>query len=71
MFRLQLDPPLAGGTVAVKYEVRAEDGHVLTGNFVFDVDVPAATTGPPTSAAVPTAPPTRTEHSPADHLTRR
>ncbi|TFH14568.1 MAG: copper resistance protein CopC [Acidimicrobiales bacterium] len=58
VFRLRFDPPLAGGTAAVKYEVQAEDGHVLTGNFVFEVDaqppteVPAAT-APPTSADTP------------------
>lgn len=56
VFRLQFDPPLVGGTVAVKYEVRAEDGHVLTGNFVFDVDAPVPTTVAPTTA--PTAAPT-------------
>ena len=51
VFRLQLDPPLAGGTVGVKYEVRAEDGHVLTGNFVFEVAAPLPTTAPPTTVA--------------------
>jgi methionine-rich copper-binding protein CopC len=51
VFRLQFDPPLTGGTVAVKYEVRAEDGHVLTGNFVFVVEAPIQTTMPPTTAA--------------------
>ena len=57
VFRLQFDPPLAGGTVAVKYEVRAEDGHVLTGNFVFDVDAPVPTTAAPTTVP-PTVPTT-------------
>lgn len=57
VFRLQFDPPLAGGTVAVKYEVRAEDGHVLTGNFVFVVDAPVPTTAAPTTVP-PTAPAT-------------
>ena len=50
VFRLQFDPPLTVGTVAVKYEVRAEDGHVLTGNFVFVVEAPFQTTVVPTSA---------------------
>ncbi len=54
VFRLQFDPPLAGGTVAVKYEVRAEDGHVLTGNFVFVVDAPVPTTAPATAAPTTT-----------------
>jgi methionine-rich copper-binding protein CopC len=58
VFRLQFDPPLAGGTVAVRYEVRAEDGHVLTGSFVFDVDAPVPTTAPATTTAPTTAPTT-------------
>jgi methionine-rich copper-binding protein CopC len=60
VFRLQFDPPLTGGTVAVKYEVRAEDGHVLTGNFVFVVEAPIQTTSTtvvPTSAPVADAEP--------------
>lgn len=61
VFRLQLDPPLAGGTVAVKYEVRAEDGHVLTGNVVFAVDAPVPSTAspatvPPTTSGATTPP---------------
>lgn len=55
-FRLPLDPPLAGGSVGVRYEVAAEDGHVLEGSFVFDVAAPAPTTPPPTTP--PTTPPT-------------
>lgn len=66
VFRLQFDPPLAGGTVAVKYEVRAQDGHVLTGNFVFVVDAPVPTTGaPPTTASPTTAPTTTTTAAPS------
>ena len=57
VFRLQFDPPLAGGTVAVRYEVRAEDGHVLAGSFVFAVDAPVPTTAPPTTTAPSTAAP--------------
>jgi methionine-rich copper-binding protein CopC len=52
-FRLPLDPPLAGGSVGVRYEVAADDGHVLEGSFVFDVAAPAATT---TTAAPATLP---------------
>ena len=52
IFRLLFDPPLADGTVAVKYEVQAEDGHILTGNFVFEVDAPVPT--PFTASATPT-----------------
>jgi copper transport protein len=55
VFRLQLDPPIAGGEAAVRYEVRAEDGHVLTGGFRFTIDAPVPTTSPPTTP--PTTPP--------------
>lgn len=61
VFRLQFDPPLAGGTVAVKYEVRAEDGHVLSGNFVFVVDAAPPTTLPPTTLPPATVPPDAAE----------
>jgi methionine-rich copper-binding protein CopC len=46
LFRLQFDPPLAGGTVGVMYTVTAEDGHALSGSFSFtvSVDLPAPTT---------------------------
>jgi hypothetical protein len=54
VFRLQFDPPLAGGPVAVKYEVRAEDGHILSGNFVFDVDAQAASTAASSTATAST-----------------
>ena len=57
VFRLQFDPPLAGGAVGVKYAVTAGDGHVLSGAFSFtvSVDAPAATTTvPPTTTVVPT-----------------
>lgn len=50
VFRLQLDPPIAGGEAAVRYEVRAEDGHVLTGGFRFTIDAPVPTTAPPSTA---------------------
>ena len=59
VFQLQFDPPLAGGTVAVKYEVQAEDGHLLAGNFVFEVDAQAPTEVPPA-----TAPPTSSDAPP-------
>lgn len=61
VFRLQLDPPIAGGEAAVRYEVRAEDGHTLTGGFRFTVDAPVPTTAvtvAPTTAAPATATPT-------------
>jgi methionine-rich copper-binding protein CopC len=52
VFRLQLDPPLGGGDVGVRYEVTSADGHVVSGSFAFTVSVPAptTTTAPPTTA---------------------
>jgi methionine-rich copper-binding protein CopC len=56
VFRLQLDPPLAGGEAAVRFEVRAEDGHTITGGFAFTVTAEPPTT---TSTTTPTtSPPT-------------
>jgi methionine-rich copper-binding protein CopC len=43
-FRLLLPEPLDGGDVAVRFEVAAEDGHVLAGGFSFTVTAPATTT---------------------------
>ena len=55
VFRLQFDPPLAGGPVGVKYSVTAEDGHLLAGSFSFTVavDAPPPTTTAPTATASP------------------
>jgi methionine-rich copper-binding protein CopC len=53
VFRLQLDPPLAGGAVGVRYEVTSQDGHIVEGSFTFTV---AAEPPPPTTAS--TAPST-------------
>jgi methionine-rich copper-binding protein CopC len=44
VFRLQLDPPLAGGEAAVRYEVRAPDGHTVAGGFSFTISVDAGST---------------------------
>jgi methionine-rich copper-binding protein CopC len=65
VFRLQFDPPLAGGAVGIRYEVRSEDGHIVSGSFTFVVDAPVPTTAPPATAppettAPPTAPPETT-----------
>ena len=60
VFRLQIDPPMGGGDVGVRYEVTAQDGHVISGGFSFTVSVeaPAPTTtaapAPTTQAPVPT-----------------
>ena len=43
-FTLVLAEPLAGGDVGVRYEVAAEDGHVLAGGFSFTITAPAITT---------------------------
>ena len=48
VFRLQFDPPLAGGPVGVTYSVTAADGHVLSGSFSFTVSVDLP---PPTTSA--------------------
>jgi copper transport protein len=44
LFRLLFDQPLAGGEVGVRYEVAAEDGHLLAGGFSFTVAAPVSTT---------------------------
>lgn len=49
---LRFDPPLSDGEVAVRYEVRAEDGHTISGGFRFTV------IGPPAGAVPVTIPPT-------------
>ena len=49
---LGLDPPASPGQVAVRWAVRAADGHVLDGGFSFTVTASGATT------TVPDAPPT-------------
>jgi methionine-rich copper-binding protein CopC len=56
VFVLRFDPPLAGGAVGVRYEVTAEDGHVLSGAFSFTVDAapaPTTTMASATTTAVP------------------
>ncbi len=60
LFRLQLDPPLYGGVVGVRYKVSADDGHVLEGSFTFTVAADALPTVPPTApiTVAPTDPPT-------------
>jgi methionine-rich copper-binding protein CopC len=44
VFRLPLDPPLAGGAVGVRYVVTDASGRTLEGSFVFDVAAPLPTT---------------------------
>jgi copper transport protein len=57
VFRLRLEPPLAGGEAAVRYEVRAQDGHTITGGFSFTISADA----PPSTVAVTTTEPGTTE----------
>ncbi|HEX6221144.1 MAG TPA: copper resistance CopC family protein [Acidimicrobiia bacterium] len=49
VFTLIIDDPLAGGEVGVRYEVAAEDGHVLAGGFSFSVTAAGETTTTTTS----------------------
>lgn len=51
VFKLMLDKPLAGGEIGVRYEVAAEDGHVLAGGFSFTVTASASTTMTSTTAS--------------------
>lgn len=44
LFRLLLEPPLGRGEVAVRYEVRARDGHTIAGGFSFTVSADAPVT---------------------------
>jgi methionine-rich copper-binding protein CopC len=60
VFRLILDPAVAGGEVGVRYEVTSLDGHVVDGGFSFVVDAPLPTTTVPTTIAAPVAPITTT-----------
>lgn len=63
VFTVTFDPPLAGGTVGVRWEVAAPDTHPIAGAFAFEVtaDAPTTSTAPtsvtPTTVAIPpTAP---------------
>ncbi len=60
VFRLQMDPPLAGGAVGVRYEVTSEDGHVVSGGFSF-----AVAAEPPTDTTATTPDPVTTEPEPS------
>lgn len=60
VFTIILDEPLTGGDVGVRYEVEAEDGHVLAGGFSFTVSAssPTPTTAGVTSTTVAVEPAT-------------
>jgi copper resistance protein C len=59
IFRLQLDPPLAGGPVVVSYHVLSLDGHEVEGqvSFIAAAEPPPPVTAEPTTPAATTAPP--------------
>ena len=58
VFTLRLDSPLAGGDVGVRYEVTAEDGHVVSGGFSFTITIAAPVeTAPPATDPPATDPP--------------
>lgn len=61
VFRLILDPAIAGGEVGVRYEVTSLDGHVVAGGFSFVVDAPLPTTTVPTTTTA-----TTTDTAPVD-----
>jgi len=64
VFRLAFDTPLTGGTVGVRWSVRAGDAHPIEGSFSFLVTAEAAapaTTPPVETEAVVTTPPVETE----------
>jgi methionine-rich copper-binding protein CopC len=58
IFRLQIDPPIEAGEVGVRYEVTAQDGHVISGGFSFTVSVTTSVTTAPASVSTPTVPTT-------------
>jgi copper transport protein len=60
VFRLILDPAIAGGEVGVRYEVTSLDGHVVDGGFSFFVDAPLPTTTVPVTTVPTTAAPVTT-----------
>ena len=63
-FLLTFDPPLAGGPVGVKWNIRSRDGHNMSGSFSFNVTAPAPDVVVPADPD-PTAPETGTSSAPA------
>lgn len=59
-FRVRFDPPLVGGEVGVRWNVRSSDTHVIEGAFAFSVAAPAPTTVSPTTVSVATVAPETT-----------
>jgi copper transport protein len=58
VFSITFDPPLAGGQVGIRWNVRAGDAHPIEGAFSFTVSAPAATTTTTTILTTTTAAPT-------------
>lgn len=55
VFTLVLNEPIADGDVGVRYEVAAEDGHVLADSFSFTVTASAATSTTTSAPATTTS----------------
>lgn len=49
LFSIRFDPPLAGGQIGLRWNVKAADAHPIEGAFSFTVNAPAPTTVPPTT----------------------
>lgn len=58
VFRLAFEPPLAGGTVGVRWRVRAGDAHPIEGSFSFEVDAAAPAASAPAATSTEGADPT-------------
>ena len=63
VFRLTFETPLTGGTVGVRWKVRAGDAHPIEGSFSFTVTAVPSTTAPATTVPSTTA---STEPAPVD-----
>lgn len=53
VFDLRFDPPLAGGSVGIRWSVQAADAHPIEGAFSFTVDAPNPTTTAPEASTAP------------------
>ena len=58
MFTMRFDPPLAGGQVGIRWNVKAADAHPIEGAFSFTVTAPLPTTAPPSTVPAATTPAT-------------
>ena len=65
VFVLHFEPPLAGGSVGVRWMVQAQDAHPIDGAFSFTVSAPVVTTTAPTTTAPTTTVEPATTGAPA------